>query len=129
MRWSARVGLLTVAASLVLNASSTAAQDIEAASRRQGIELPAAYYQQLRANPDMYEFERALFNRVQPGRTSAFGEARLPVVLALFNDSPERSALAMLSSACTWQRCICSRTLPLLNCSRSIKRWISSVES
>ncbi len=72
-----------------LAVAPVSAQDIEAAARKYGVALPSAYYQQLRMNPDMYEFERAFFNRVPPGRTSAFGEARLPVVLALFSDSPE----------------------------------------
>jgi M6 family metalloprotease-like protein len=66
------------------------AQDIEAAAARRGIQLPESYFQSIRQTPDLYEFERALFNRVTPDRTSAFGEVRLPVVLALFSDSPEQ---------------------------------------
>ncbi|MDE0898401.1 MAG: immune inhibitor A [Longimicrobiales bacterium] len=64
------------------------AQDIEAAAARRGIQLPESYFQSIQQTPDLYEFERALFNRVTPDRTSSFGEVRLPVVLALFSDSP-----------------------------------------
>ena len=64
------------------------AQDIQAAAARRGIQLPESYFQSIQQTPDLYEFERALFNRVTPDRTSAFGEVRLPVVLALFSDSP-----------------------------------------
>lgn len=81
--------LLTAVALSMVPATLASAQDIEAVAKQQGIALPEAYYQQVRANPDLYEFERALFNRARPGQTSAFGEARLPVILALFNDSPE----------------------------------------
>jgi M6 family metalloprotease-like protein len=70
------------------------AQDIEAAGRINAVQLPASYYQQIRATPDRYEFERALFNRAAPGRTAAFGEVRLPVVLILFSDSPEVPTVA-----------------------------------
>jgi M6 family metalloprotease-like protein len=77
-------------------------QDIEALSELRGIPLPEAYHRQVRANPDFYEFERALFNRVggklsargpvavDAARTAVAGQVRLPVVLALFADSPER---------------------------------------
>jgi M6 family metalloprotease-like protein len=65
------------------------AQDIEVLSRLSGIPLPAAYYQQIQRSPDMFEFTRGLMSRVELGSTAARGEVRLPVVLGLFNDSPE----------------------------------------
>jgi immune inhibitor A len=75
------LGMLVVAA-------GASGQDIQATARIAGIPLPEAYFQQIRQDPDFYEFKRAFFNRVELGRTSAQGDARLPVVLALFKDSP-----------------------------------------
>ena len=80
--------------------SAGSAQDIETVARQRGIELPAAYYEQIRRDPTAYEFSRALFNRTAPGMTTAPGQAApartawegivtLPVVLALFSDSPD----------------------------------------
>jgi M6 family metalloprotease-like protein len=69
--------------------SGAAGQDIEATAKLRGIALPASYFQSVQEQPDLYQFERALFNRVTPDRTSAFGEVSLPVILALFADSPE----------------------------------------
>lgn len=63
------------------------AQDIETTARIRGIPLPAAYYRQVQETPDFYEFKRALFNRSEFQRTPAHGDASIPVVLALFNDS------------------------------------------
>ena len=82
---------LTLAAVLMTGvlagAPSLSAQDIEVAARTQGIPLPAAYYDRVQQDPTAYEFERALFRRTAPARTSAFGEVRLPVILGLFADS------------------------------------------
>lgn len=64
-------------------------QDIEAAAAAKGITLPASYYAQIQAQPDLYEFRRALFNRVTPDRTSSFGVVEIPVILALFADSED----------------------------------------
>ncbi|MSR20024.1 MAG: M6 family metalloprotease domain-containing protein [Gemmatimonadetes bacterium] len=64
------------------------AQDIAAAAEIRGLSLPAAYYEQVRVDPTAYEFSRALFARSAPERTPAAGPVRLPVVLALFADSP-----------------------------------------
>lgn len=66
---------------------SLAAQDIQAVPGVNGVPLPAAYFQQVRAQPDLYEFERALFRRGILARTASVGSVRIPVVLALFNDS------------------------------------------
>ena len=63
-------------------------QDIVTTARLRGIQLPDVYYRQVQERPDLYEFERALFNRSEVQRTPAQGDARIPVVLALFNDSP-----------------------------------------
>lgn len=80
-----------ITAALALGAAvgtpSLAAQDIEAAARAKGIELPAAYYQRIQQDPSAFEFQRALFRRSSPAGTAAFGEVRLPVVLGLFADS------------------------------------------
>jgi M6 family metalloprotease-like protein len=70
-----------------LGPSAGSAQDIEAVARQRGIEPPAAYYEQLRADSEAYSFSRALLARVGPARTGVVGGVRLPVVLALFSDS------------------------------------------
>lgn len=70
------------------SAPAVSAQDVVDAGKRYGIEVPSAYYAQVAARPALYEFERALFNRVGPERTSAFGEVGVPVILGLFADSP-----------------------------------------
>lgn len=81
------VGTVVAVASLGL-AQPVTAQDIVHAGKVNGVEVPAAYHAQVRENPGLYEFERALFRRVAPGRTATRGEVRLPVILALFADSP-----------------------------------------
>lgn len=82
-----RLCLGAPAVSLLLTPSGLAGQDIEAAARAGGISLPQAYYERVQQDPTAYQFERALFRRSAPARTSAFGEVRLPVVLGLFSDS------------------------------------------
>jgi len=77
----------TVALGSAVGSFDLAAQDIEAAARAQGIELPALYYQRIQQDPTAFEFQRALFRRSSPAGTAAFGEVRLPVVLGLFADS------------------------------------------
>jgi immune inhibitor A len=76
------------------------AQDIQELARRTGLALPADYYEEVRRDPTAYEFRRALFRRAglrasapggpaaAPARTASHGVVRLPVVLALFSDSP-----------------------------------------
>ena len=86
----ARVAGALVAVGVTIGSSGVAGQDLEMLSKRSGIPLPQAYYQQIRQDPDFYEFERALFNRVEPGRTAASGDVTIPVVLILFADSPEQ---------------------------------------
>ena len=71
-----------------------AAQDIEVTARAKGIALPSGYYQRVQQDPTAYEFERALFRRTTPARTSAFGEVRLPVILGLFSDSEEEPRIS-----------------------------------
>jgi M6 family metalloprotease-like protein len=96
---------------IALSPPPVAAQDIEVAAELSGIALPDAYYRTVRADPRFFEFERALFARVSeaPGAggpalplegggagmadglsrvTTAVGDVRLPVILALFADSP-----------------------------------------
>ncbi|MEM7414132.1 MAG: M6 family metalloprotease domain-containing protein [Gemmatimonadota bacterium] len=83
-----RAGCAAAIACGILTAESALAQDVVNAGKVNGVEIPTSYYAQVREQPGLYEFERALFNRVGPDRTSAFGEVGLPVVLALFSDSP-----------------------------------------
>lgn len=83
------VGYLGLGALMILGGvpEVASAQDIETTARIRGIPLPAAYYRQVQESPDFYEFKRALFNRSEFQRTPAHGDASIPVVLALFNDS------------------------------------------
>jgi M6 family metalloprotease-like protein len=85
-----RRAVVMAVAGLVLGSLPARAQapDIEALAELRGIQLPAGHYELLQQQPDLYEFERALFNRVVPGRTAAAGDVRLPVILVLFEDSP-----------------------------------------
>lgn len=84
-----QVGYLGLVALMILGGvpEVASAQDIETTARIRGIPLPAAYYRQVQESPDFYEFKRALFNRSEFQRTPAHGDASIPVVLALFNDS------------------------------------------
>lgn len=86
-RFSLAGTLIAVAASAALSPGTICAQDIQAAARMQGIELPEAYYQRITLDPSAFEFQRALFRRADPEETAAFGEVRLPVILGLFADS------------------------------------------
>jgi len=71
--------------------SPASAQDVEVAAALSGSPLAAAYFEQVRADPTAYQFSRARFPRSAPARTGAAGSVRLPVVLALFADSPTPS--------------------------------------
>jgi M6 family metalloprotease-like protein len=82
------VALVVAVAGMAARPSVSQAQDVDAAAAARGLALPAAYYEQLRVDPTAYEFSRALFARSVPERTPAAGPVRLPVVLALFADSP-----------------------------------------
>jgi M6 family metalloprotease-like protein len=72
------------------------AQDLDAAARARGVPLPAAYYEQVRSDPSAYTFTHALLRRAaaaprgarMPARAGVAGTVRLPVLLALFSDSP-----------------------------------------
>lgn len=86
-RFSLAGTLIAVAASAALSPGTICAQDIQAAARMQGIELPETYYQRITLDPSAFEFQRALFRRADPEETAAFGEVRLPVILGLFADS------------------------------------------
>lgn len=79
-------GLL--AALLMILAGPAAGQDLEAVSGMRGIPLPAAYYETVRADPTAYTFARALLGRRGPASAGVVGSVRIPVVLALFSDSP-----------------------------------------
>lgn len=59
-------------------------RDVEMAGSLYGVPVPATYWQQVALEPSAFEFEHALLSRA-PAR----GDVRLPVVLALFADSPE----------------------------------------
>jgi M6 family metalloprotease-like protein len=68
------------------------AQDVEALSALRGIPLPAAYFETVRRNPQAFELPNGLFRASAAGPALAegiTGTARIPVVLALFADSPE----------------------------------------
>jgi M6 family metalloprotease-like protein len=78
------VGLL-----LALTPRVSDAQDIEAAARAKGIDLPSAYYDQVRSDPTSYSFSRALLARAGSSGGAVAGTVRLPVVLALFSDSQD----------------------------------------
>ena len=79
---------MALVAVVAIAPTEACAQDIETVARQRGIQLPEAYFQQLREDPTAYEFTRALFRRGAPARTASEGVVTLPVVLALFSDSP-----------------------------------------
>ncbi|MBM4183525.1 MAG: M6 family metalloprotease domain-containing protein [Gemmatimonadetes bacterium] len=79
------------AAALLFQPAPAIGQDIAALAASRGLPLPAAYYEQVQADSTAYQFSRALFARSVPERTPATGPVRLPVVLALFADSPTPS--------------------------------------
>ena len=62
-RFSLAGTMIAVAASAALSPGTICAQDIQAAARMQGIELPEAYYQRITLDPSAFEFQRALFRR------------------------------------------------------------------
>ena len=77
---------------------SVMAQDLEIASALSGVPLPAAYYVRKAADPMAFELSNGLFGPrspllplARPASREFIGEARLPVILALFSDSPEPS--------------------------------------
>ncbi len=97
-----RVGVVAVVAAAAAGPwepTPAAAQDIEVLARERGLTLPAAYYDLILRDPTAYEFSRALFNRgaaarvagaaAAPARTASQGIVTLPIVIALFSDSPE----------------------------------------
>lgn len=88
--------LVPLLAALVLSAvpGPGSAQDIEAVARARGVELPEGYWERIRQNPDFFELPNGLFRapRAEPAfvrrpRPPVTGEARLPIILALFSDS------------------------------------------
>ena len=85
------VGLVAVATLLTGVPSDASGQDVEALARLRGTPLPQAYYDQVRADPWLYEFERDVPGLASPAAvsTSSIGEVAIPVILALFKDSPE----------------------------------------
>ncbi len=92
VRRLARAGLMLAPAAALgspFTGAALQAQDIEAVARMRGLALPAAYYETVRQDPGAFEFSRALFNRAAPASTVSQGVVTLPVVLALFSDSPE----------------------------------------
>ena len=78
--------------------ASALSQDMELASALSGVPLPAAYYTRKAADPMAFELGNGLFGPRSPllplapaARREFTGVARLPVILALFSDSPEPS--------------------------------------
>ena len=92
-----RAGLRTVAAGAFLAtrlgaAPGAAAQDVEALAELRGLTLPAAYYERIARDPLAFELPNGLFARSSLARAQGeplSGTARIPVVLALFSDSPQ----------------------------------------
>jgi len=97
-------GLLLGALALFVTAAApTAGQDIEVLSELTGIPLPEAYWDRIREDPMAFELPNGLFRNTPLGplptglgragpAAAPFrveGTARLPVILALFADSPE----------------------------------------
>ncbi len=85
-----------------LSSAPIVAQDLELVSARTGVPLPAAYYARKAADPFAFELPNGVFGRrgavlpweapgavAQRANGAFLGEARLPVILALFSDSPE----------------------------------------
>jgi M6 family metalloprotease-like protein len=65
---------------------------VEAVSALRGIPLPAGYFERLRQNPRAFELPNGFFRSApdEPARAASItGTVRIPVVLALFADSPE----------------------------------------
>lgn len=74
----------------------THAQDLEVASALSGVPLPAGYYAKKAADPMAFELGNGLYGPRSPlqplaraARREFIGQARLPVILALFADSPD----------------------------------------
>ena len=68
------------------------AQDVEAVSALSGIPLPAAYWEAVRRDPETFELPNGLFLKTAAGRMPSrpvAGTVRLPLILALFSDTPE----------------------------------------
>lgn len=92
VRMVTRYTAATLAALLGSIARPVSAQDIEAVAGLRGIPLPSAYYEAVRRNPLAFELPNGLFRSSPEGpqRVAAVtGTVRIPVVLALFADSPE----------------------------------------
>jgi M6 family metalloprotease-like protein len=87
----ATLALLCLAATLLVPAVAMA-QDVEAAARNAGRQLPQGYYDRIRENPDFFEIRRgwiATADRAAQKSTAVAGHLPLVVVQALFSDSPE----------------------------------------
>ena len=84
-----RAALCTVA---LLGAAAVAhGQDVELRARA-GVRLPDAYFARVRAQPDIFEFDRGWIARnqlVSASNAAVEGTLPLVVVQALFSDSPE----------------------------------------
>lgn len=98
-RWVAASGFVahTIVAALALVAApfttqTAAAQDIEVAAQHFGRQLPEAYYQRIREQPDIFEVQRGWIARneaVSAANQEVRGTLPLVVIQALFADSPE----------------------------------------
>ena len=99
-----RIPLLVTLTALVLG-SELQAQDVEALGRVYGTTPPQAYFDELQADPDAFQFERGFRSRLGgpaaaggaggpaailgPREGAVAGTFRFPVILGLFADSPE----------------------------------------
>ena len=103
----AAAGLIGLSAATSAPAGPLVAQDVEALGERYGTLPPAAYFEQLAADPDAFRFARGRTARVRarmdaeaaldpgvlrvlgPRSGPVLGTFRFPVVLGLFSDSPD----------------------------------------
>jgi M6 family metalloprotease-like protein len=128
--------IVLVLPALGVTPRSAVAQDIEATASIRGIPLPDAYYRQIRESPGLYDFRRAFFGRAEIGRAAARGNVKIPVVLALFNDSPQeplitrQMAQAALFSGPSERGTITEAYLEMsrgvLNVGGDVSQWVRS---
>ena len=100
---SGTVLMVTAVLGGLLTAVPAQAQDLEVAAEQAGIALPPSYWEEKARDPLAFELPNGLFGdrrnlppmatpgliEQQPARAPFVGTARLPVILALFSDSPD----------------------------------------
>ena len=83
--------LALAALPLVVGAGAAPAQDVEAVAELRGLRVPDGYFEAIARNPAAFTLPHGLFRTTADGRAPSRveGTVRLPVLLALFADSPE----------------------------------------